>query len=90
MVRVMVQLTEEQVKALKKMARVRKASVASLVRESVTLYVDASKTDTKMDEKRHRALEGLEKIKKANFKDIEEKKDLSANHDYYLDEAFSS
>lgn len=89
MVRVMVQLTEEQVKTLKKMARVRKASVASLVRESVTLYVDASKVNPQMDEKRRRALEGLEKIKKAHFKDIEGKTDVAKNHDKYLNEIYS-
>lgn len=90
MVRTMVQLTEEQVKALKKLAKARKTSVAFLVRESVALYVNSSLKEKKQEEKRRRALEGLEKIKKARYRDLESKKDVSVNHDKYLDEAFSS
>lgn len=90
MVRIMVQLTEEQVKALKKLAKIRKTSVAFLVRESVALYVSSSTADNELEKRRRRALEGLEKIRKAKFKDIEGKKDLSINHDKYLDEAYSS
>lgn len=90
MVRTMIQLTEGQVKDLKKLAKIRKISVAALVRESVSLYVNTSKANIKEDEKRRRALEGLEKIRKAKYKDIEGKKDLSTNHDYYLEEAYAS
>jgi len=53
------------------------------------LYVDASKVNPQMDEKRRRALEGLEKIKKAHFKDIEGKTDVAKNHDKYLNETYS-
>jgi hypothetical protein len=90
MIRTMVQLTEEQVKALKKLAKVRKTSLAQLVRESVTLYVNSSTAKTEQEEKRRRALEGLEKIRKAKFRDIQGRKDLSTNHDKYLDEVYSS
>lgn len=90
MVRVMVQLTEEQVTTLKKMAKVRKASVAQLVRESVTIYVTSSTLTAEREEKRRRALAGLEKIKKARFKDIEGKTDVSKNHDKYLEEIYTS
>ena len=90
MVRVMVQLTEDQVKTLKQMARARNASVAALVRESVAVYVDTSKKNSKLDEKRRRALDGLERIKKAKYKDIEGKTDVSINHDHYFAEAISS
>ena len=41
MIRTMVQLTEEQLKALKAMAKARKTSVARLVRESVAQYNDS-------------------------------------------------
>jgi len=90
MVRTMIQLTEDQAKALKKLARMRKTSVAALVRESVTLYVNTDKSSAKQDERRRRALEGLKKIKMAKYKDIEGKKDLSTNHDQYLVEIYSS
>lgn len=90
MVRVMVQLTEEQVTTLKKMAKVRKTSVAQLVRESVTIYVASSTLTAEREEKRRRALAGLEKIKKARFKDIEGKTDVSKNHDKYLEEIYTS
>lgn len=90
MIRTMIQLTEDQAKALKKLARARKTSVAALVRESVALYVSADKSTTKHDEKRRRALEGLKKIKLAKYKDIEGKKDVSINHDKYLAEVYSS
>jgi cob(I)alamin adenosyltransferase len=90
MVRTMVQLTEEQVKALKKMAKSRKTSLSQLVRESVTLYVNFSMADKEKEEKRRRALDGLAKIKKAQYKDREGRQDVSINHDKYLDEAFST
>lgn len=90
MVRTMIQLTEDQVKALKKLAKLRKTSVAALVRESVALYVSADNSNARRNEKRRRALAGLEKIKQAKYKDIEGKKDVSVNHDKYLAEAYSS
>jgi uncharacterized protein YgbK (DUF1537 family) len=86
----MVQLTEEQVKALKKIAKARRMSVAALVRESVASYVDSSKSSVKQDEKRRHALEGLGKIKKAKYKDAQGKKDVSINHDDYLAEAYAA
>ena len=87
MVRTMIQLTEEQVKALKALAKVRKTSVAKLVRESVTLYV-ASTAQVSMQErkKRARAIRAVA----GKYHDIQRAKDLSTNHDKYLDEAFSS
>jgi hypothetical protein len=39
MKRMMVQLTEEQMKALKELAKERKTSISKLVRESVAVYV---------------------------------------------------
>lgn len=90
MVRTMVQLTEEQVKALKKLAKARKTSMSHLVRESVAMYVSASASKTVLEEKRRRALEGLEKIRKAKFKDSEGKTDVAINHDKYLDEIYGT
>jgi len=90
MVRTMVQLTEEQVKALKALAKTRKTSVAKLVRESVTAYVTTTTKNPEQIKKKRRALAGLQKIKKAKFRDVAGKKDLSVNHDKYLEDIYSS
>lgn len=90
MVRMMVQLTEEQVRALKALARSRKVPVAKLVRESVAAYVTSTAKDPERLKKKRRALAGLETIRKAKFRDIEGKKDLAVNHDKYLDERYAS
>jgi len=86
----MVQLTEEQVKALKEMSKARKTPVAKLVRESVSVYVAAGTKDPEHLKKKRRALAGLKKIKQAKFRDVEGKKDVSTNHDKYLDEIYAS
>ncbi|NOH01180.1 MAG: ribbon-helix-helix protein, CopG family [Chloroflexi bacterium] len=92
MVRTMVQLTEEQVKALKKLAKARKTSMAQLVRESVSMYVSASAQDADREEKRRRALEFLQYIKenKEKFRDFEGKTDVAVNHDKYLEEIYGT
>ena len=87
MVRTMIQLTEQQVKALKAMAKARKTSVAKLVRESVSLYV-ASSVQTSLQDRRKRA-NAIRSIA-GKYRDIQGAKDLSTNHDKYLDEAFGS
>jgi predicted transcriptional regulator len=89
MIRTMVQLTEEQIKALKELARARKTSVASLVRESVAQYVTEATQETEREAKRLRALEFVRKIEagEVQFHDIEGKTDLSINHDDYFVEA---
>jgi len=83
----MIQLTEQQVKALKAMAKARKTSVAKLVRESVSLYV-ASSVQTSLQDRRKRA-NAIRSIA-GKYRDIQGAKDLSTNHDKYLDEAFGS
>jgi hypothetical protein len=90
MVRTMVQLTEEQARALKAMAKARKVSVARLVRESVSAYVATAAKDPEQMNKKRRALAGLQKIKQATFRDIAGKKDVSINHDKYLEEIYAS
>ena len=90
MVRTMVQLTEEQARALKAIAKARKVSVAKLVRESVAGYVAIAAKDPEQMKKKRRALAGLQKIKKAKFRDVAGKKDISINHDKYLEEIYSS
>ena len=89
MIRTMIQLTEEQLKALKELAELRKTSVASLVRESVEQYVAEATKKTDREEKRLRALEFIKYIEEhpEEFRDIEEKTDVSINHDEYFAQA---
>lgn len=89
MIRMMIQLTEEQQKALKKLAKARKTSVASLVRESVARYVADSAQAVGREEKRLRALAFIQRIKNGEIQayDIEGKTDVSINHDEYFVEA---
>ena len=87
MVRTVIQLTEEQMKALKELAKARHVSVAKLIRESVATYVAKAPKETTMEEKRRRALAALELIEKEGFHDKEGKTDLSINHDKYFAES---
>jgi uncharacterized protein YgbK (DUF1537 family) len=89
MIRTMVQLTEEQLKALKELAKARKTSVAKLVRESVAQYVVTATKDADRAENRRRALEFIQYIEDhpEEFRDIEGKTDVSINHDEYFAQA---
>ncbi len=89
MIRTMVQLTEEQLKALKELVKARKTSVARLVRESVAQYVTAQTKEADYEEKRRRALEFLDYIKEhpEEFRDVGGKTDVSINHDKYFVQA---
>ena len=87
MVRTMIQLTEEQMKALKALAKARKTSVAKLVRESVALYV-ASSTRASSQERRKRA-QAIRALA-GKYKDVHGASDVSVNHDKYLEDAFGS
>jgi uncharacterized protein YgbK (DUF1537 family) len=89
MIRTMVQLTEEQLNALKELAKVRNVSVASLVRESVEQYVITATQETEREEKRQRALTFINYIEEHpdEFRDIEGKTDVSVNHDEYFVQA---
>ena len=89
MIRTMIQLTEEQLAALKKLARTRKTSVAKLVRESVAEYVATATKATGREEKRRLALEFLDYIEmhSEEFRDIEGKTDVSSKHDEYFAQA---
>jgi len=89
MIRTIIQLTEEQLKTLKALAKARKTSVAKLVRESVAQYVVATDKTAKSEEKWRRALEFLDYINDHpdEFRDIEGKTDVSTNHDEYFVQA---
>ena len=92
MVRIMVQLTEEQLKALKEISKARKTPVAKLVRESVAQYIVTAPRELTYEEKRQRALDFIQQIKEGKFQahDIEGKTDVSVNHDEYLDEIYGT
>ena len=92
MIRTLVQLTEEQMQTLKELAKARKTSVATLVRESLAQYVVTVPKDSDREEKRRRAMEFVRKIKSGEIKyhDIEGKTDVSVNHDKYLAEIYGT
>jgi stress response protein YsnF len=87
MIRTVIQLTEEQMKALKELAKARHVSVAKLIRESVATYIVTAPKEPTMEEKRRRALAALETIEREGFHDREGKTDLSINHDKYFAES---
>lgn len=89
MKRVMIQLTEAQLQALKELAKTRKTSVAKLVRELVTQYMVATDKNAETETKWRKALEFLDYIDThpEEFRDIEGKTDVSINHDEYFVQA---
>ncbi len=80
MVRTQIQLTEEQVKALKKIAVSRHLSIAEIIRQAVDTVI---RTDTMVgiEERRKRAIDIVGRFSSG-------KRDISRKHDTYLAEAF--
>ncbi|MBM4055740.1 MAG: ribbon-helix-helix protein, CopG family [Planctomycetes bacterium] len=80
MVRTQIQLTEEQVKALKKIALSRHLSIAEIIRQAVDTVI---RTNTMVDieERRKRAIDIAGRFSSG-------KRDISRKHDIYLAEAF--
>ncbi|MDG6027443.1 MAG: ribbon-helix-helix protein, CopG family [Candidatus Brocadia sp.] len=80
MVRTQIQLTEEQVKALKKIALSRHLSIAEIIRQAVDTVI---RTDTVVgiEERRKRAIDIVGRFSSG-------KRDISRKHDTYLVEAF--
>ena len=80
MVRTQIQLTEEQAKALKKIALSRHLSIAELIRQAVDTVI---RTNTMVDieERRKRAIDIVGRFSSG-------KRDISRKHDRYLVEAF--
>jgi predicted DNA-binding ribbon-helix-helix protein len=81
MVRTQIQLTAQQAKAIKKIARARHLSVAELIRQAVDNLIKAS-TVIDVEERRKRALDAAGRFRSGL-------RDLSTEHDKYLEEAFS-
>jgi hypothetical protein len=81
MVRTQVQLTERQAKALKKLALSRHLSIAELIRQAVDTMI-RSNIVVDAEERRKRALDAAGRFRSGL-------RDLSTEHDKYLEEAFS-
>ncbi len=80
MVRTQIQLTEEQVKALKKIALSRHLSIAEIIRQSVDTVIRTN-TVVDIEERRKRAIDIVGRFSSG-------KRDISRKHDRYLVEAF--
>jgi Ribbon-helix-helix protein, copG family len=79
MVRTQIQLTEEQAKALERLAAARQVSIAELIRQGVDTIL-RSNTGIDLDEKRRRAIAAAGRFRSG-------KRDISGKHDKYLSEA---
>ena len=82
MVRTQIQLTEEQMKSLKKLAGERHVSLAELIRQGVDAVLRSSGAIT-IEERRRRAIAAAGRFRSG-------RRDLSAKHDQHLAEAFGS
>ena len=80
MVRTQIQLTEDQLKALKKIATARQLSVAELIRRAVDTMIKTN-TAADPDDRRKRAIEIAGKFSSG-------RSDISRKHDAYLSESF--
>lgn len=80
MLRTQIQLKEEQMKSLKKLAEKKQVSIAELIRQGVNVIL---KTSTAVDEqtRRARAIAAAGRFHSG-------KHDLSARHDEYVVEAY--
>jgi predicted DNA-binding ribbon-helix-helix protein len=81
MIRTQIQLTEDQAKALKKIAQSRHLSVAELIRKAVDTVIK-SNTVVNAEERHRRAMEIVGKFSSG-------KRDVSKKHDLYLTEAYN-
>ncbi|MDI7262003.1 MAG: CopG family transcriptional regulator [Thermodesulfobacteriota bacterium] len=82
MVRTQIQLTEDQAKALKKIAQSRHLSVAELIRKAVDTVIKSS-TVVNAEERHKRAMEIVGKFGSG-------KRDVSKKHDLYLTKAYNT
>ncbi len=80
MIRTQIQLTEDQVKKLKKVAATRRQSMAEIVRKAVDNFM-ALKGGIDVEERQKKAIAAADRFHS-------EVKDLSEKHDKYLVEVF--
>jgi predicted transcriptional regulator len=81
MVRTQIQITEKQAKALKKLASARHLSIAEIIRQAVDTMIRANIV-VDAEERRKRARDAAGRFRSGL-------RDLSTEHDKYLEEAFS-
>jgi hypothetical protein len=81
MVRTQIQLTEDQAKALKRIAQSRRLSIAELIRKAVETMIKSS-TVVDQEERHKRAMEIVGKFSSG-------KRDISKKHDLYLTDAYN-
>lgn len=81
MIRTQIQLTEEQLRRVKRLSRQRSVSVAEVIRSFVEQGVSAEAPRRDLAYERARALVG-------RFPDPGGARDLAREHDRHLDEAF--
>jgi hypothetical protein len=80
MVRTQIQLTEDQAKALKKIAQSRHLSVAEIIRKAVDTVIKSSSV-IDIEERQKKAMEIVGKFGSG-------KRDISKKHDLHLTEAY--
>ena len=80
MVRTQIQLTEDQAKALKRIAQSRHLSVAEVIRKAIDAAIRSSSV-IDIEERHKRAMEIVGKFASG-------KRDVSKKHDLYLTEAY--
>jgi len=80
MVRTQIQLTEKQARMLRGLSKVKKVSMAELIRQGVELLLRNSSVD--VDERRKNAIQAIGRFSSGT-------RDTSEKHDKYLNEAFS-
>lgn len=78
--RIQVQLTKEQERQLREMARLRGESISALIREGVDALLAPARKRREEDIAWSRSIAG-------SFRDREGKTDVARNHDYYLAQA---
>ena len=82
MVRTQIQLTEKQARMLRNLAKVKKVSIAELIRQSVDMLLrNSSLVD--IEERKKKAIQAIGRFRSGA-------RDISDKHDKYLDEAFSN
>jgi hypothetical protein len=81
MVRTQIQLTEDQAKALKRIAQSRRLSIAEIIRKAVETMIKSSNV-VDYEERHKRAMEIVGKFSSG-------KRDISKKHDLYLRDAYN-
>ena len=79
MIRTQIQLTEEQLKNLKRLASKKHVSISELIRQGVNVLIRSGEAN--IEDRKKRAIAAAGRFRSG-------KKDISVKHDEYLTEAF--